>query len=87
MNLMNQRLMTDEFIPRLEKLTPNGSAYINEADPQQPDYQQVLYGENYDILKTVKDKYDPEHMFYGLTAVGSEYWTESEDGRLCVTST
>lgn len=82
-NLANQRLMTNELVPQLEMLTPGGGAYLNEANFQQPNFQQTLYGANYDRLMAIKDKYDPTHMFYALTGVGSEYWTVAQDGRLC----
>ena len=73
----------DEVLPKLEALTPNGGCYLNEGTFRQPDWQRVFYGPNYEALNAVKDKYDPNHMFYGLTAVGSEYWAPQPDGRLC----
>jgi Berberine and berberine like len=78
-----QRKMTDDFIPRLAELTPNGACYLNEADFMQPDFKEVFYGKNYDRLLTIKDHYDPNHMFYAKTAVGSDYWVAQADGRLC----
>ncbi len=86
-DLANQQLITDVLVPQLEALTPDGGAYLNEADSQQPDFQQVLYGPNYDRLLAIKNRYDPTHMFYALTGVGSEYWAVAEDGRLCRTET
>lgn len=82
-NRANQQLMTDELVPELERLTPGGGAYLSEADFQQPDFQRTLYGANYERLNAIKDKYDPTHMFYALTGVGSEHWTVAADGRLC----
>lgn len=78
-----QRSMTDDFIPRLAALTPNGACYLNEGDFLQPDFENVFYGENYDRLLSIKDRYDPNHMFYATTAVGSAYWAPQADGRLC----
>jgi len=83
--LANQDLMTDVLIPSLAELTPNGSCYLNEGDFRQPDWKQVFYGANYDRLEEIKDKYDPNHLFYAVTAVGSDYWEPQEDGRLCKT--
>lgn len=83
MDVANQALMTNALVPLLEKLSPNGGAYLNEADWNQPDWQQAFYGDNYRKLERIKDKYDPQHIFYGLTAVGSERWVEEQDGRLC----
>ncbi|TKA62194.1 hypothetical protein B0A55_10526, partial [Friedmanniomyces simplex] len=80
----NQDLMTDVLIPKLAALTPNGSCYLNEGDFRQPDWQATFYGSNYERLNAIKDKYDPHHMFWAVTAVGSEYWApHPEDGRLC----
>lgn len=81
--------MTDKLLPMLEEITPNGSAYMNECDFQRPNFQQVLYGVNYDALLKIKDKYDPDQIFYAITAVGSERWYSNEEqgGRLCPVST
>ncbi|PSN65035.1 FAD-binding domain-containing protein [Corynespora cassiicola Philippines] len=84
MNIENQRLMTDSLIPQLSRLIPGGgTAYLNEGDPWEPEWQKVFYGENYDRLLRVKHKYDPNSTFYARTAVGSEEWIEAMDGRLC----
>ncbi|EMR84903.1 putative fad binding domain protein [Botrytis cinerea BcDW1] len=82
-NLASQDLITKTIVPRLEALTPGGGVYLNEGDPNQPDFQQNFYGRSYGRLLSIKNKYDPNHVFYGPTAVGSEYWTEEADGRLC----
>ncbi|KAL8749384.1 MAG: hypothetical protein Q9184_006826, partial [Pyrenodesmia sp. 2 TL-2023] len=58
-NIANQQLMTQELIPQLSRLTPGGGAYLSEADFLQPDFQNTLYGRNYQRLKAVKNKYDP----------------------------
>ncbi|KAJ5735098.1 FAD linked oxidase N-terminal [Penicillium malachiteum] len=84
--LERQDKMTDEFIPRLRALSPESGAYMNEGDFRQPDFQEVFYGINYDRLRQIKNKYDPNGIFYAKTAVGSEAWREREDGRLCQTS-
>jgi hypothetical protein len=38
------------------------AAYTNEADPAEPNWQQVFYGDNFDRLVTIKQKYDPESV-------------------------
>ncbi|KAI0389461.1 FAD/FMN-containing isoamyl alcohol oxidase MreA [Xylariaceae sp. FL0594] len=80
-----QDQITYDLLPRLAELTPDGGAYLNEGDFQQPEWQRVFYGDNYQKLESIKDLYDPFHLFYGITAVGSEYWSAREDGRLCRT--
>lgn len=56
---------------------------MNEADYNQPDWQEVFYGVNYQRLLSIKKKYDPFDLFWGKTAVGSEGWELKNDGRLC----
>ena len=85
-NALHQYQITNELLPILQKLTPGGGAYLNEADPYQTDWKEAFYSSNYDALLAAKNKYDPDHLFYGQTAVGSDYWTEQSDGRLCRTS-
>ncbi|KAK4501696.1 hypothetical protein PRZ48_007505 [Zasmidium cellare] len=79
----NANKMTDEFVPLLKEISPGSGTYINEADFQDPDFKEDYYGVNYDRLLRIKRKYDPNHTFYALTAVGSDYWGPQPDGRLC----
>ena len=82
-NQQAQDALTNDLLPALEKVTPNGAAYLNEADFQQPDFQSTFYGAHYERLLSIKRKYDPEDIFYAVTAVGSDHWKEDVDGRLC----
>ncbi|OQE42363.1 hypothetical protein PENCOP_c004G01683 [Penicillium coprophilum] len=82
-NVASQQLITDVLMPPLEALTPGSGAYLNEADPNQKDWQQTFYGDNYDNLLDIKRKYDPDSRLYAFKAVGSEAWTVTEDGHLC----
>ena len=70
-------------MPKLAEITPGGAAYLNEADSNEPNFQQTFYGTNYARLRDIKRKYDPLDMFYALTAVGSEEWEVVRAGRLC----
>ncbi|KAI7541127.1 hypothetical protein KC331_g8762, partial [Hortaea werneckii] len=76
-------LMTTTLLPAIDEVVPNPRAYLGEGDFQEPDWQSVFYGENYDKLLSIKDKYDPSHLLYAKTAVGAEYYIEAEDHRLC----
>jgi hypothetical protein len=68
-----------------------GGSYLNEANVDQPDWQATFYGAPYKRLLEIKGRYDPRHVFYGPTAVGSEAWevrdgdqgTQTQNGRLC----
>ncbi|KAI2615790.1 FAD binding domain protein [Hypomontagnella submonticulosa] len=82
-NIIGQKTVTDVLVPALAKINPGGAAYLNEADINQPNWQQVFYGDNYPRLLSIKKKYDPESIFWGSTAVGSEGWAVGSDGRLC----
>ncbi|KAK7756272.1 hypothetical protein SLS62_001868 [Diatrype stigma] len=85
-NQVAQDKLTYDLLPALEKLTPNGGVYLNEADFQQPDFKSTFYGNHYDRLLSVKRRYDPEDVFYAKTAVGSDFWKQDADGRLCKVS-
>ena len=78
-----QNRLTNEVMPVIEAATPNSGAYLNEASWSQKDWQNTFYGANYGQLVGIKNKYDPNHLFYAVTAVGSEAWTADGNGRLC----
>ncbi|KAG7094810.1 hypothetical protein E1B28_005623 [Marasmius oreades] len=75
--------ITKEFMPILKRLAPRSGAYGNEADPNDPDFKETFYGSNYDRLLAIKDKWDPEQILYGTTAVGGDRWYQTDEGRLC----
>ncbi|KAF2759926.1 FAD-binding domain-containing protein [Pseudovirgaria hyperparasitica] len=81
--IAGQDLITNDLLPRIAEITPNGGAYLNEADFQQPDFQTLFFGENYKRLLAIKRRYDQDDLFWARTAVGSERWSEQSDGRLC----
>ncbi|KAF9965083.1 hypothetical protein BGZ70_005430 [Mortierella alpina] len=60
----------------LRELLPESGAYFNEADPDEPDWQQAFFGSNYPRLKMIKDAVDPMGLFVCHKCVGSEDWTE-----------
>ncbi|KAF9291710.1 hypothetical protein BGZ68_002734 [Mortierella alpina] len=60
----------------LRKLTPGSGAYINEADPNEPDWQATFFGKNYPRLKAIKNKVDPKGLFVCRHCVGSEDWSQ-----------
>lgn len=64
----------------IQKLAPNAGTYANEADYFQKDWQKVFWGDNYSRLLNIKNKYDPQGLFYCHHCVGSEYW---QDGGMC----
>ncbi|KAF7879033.1 hypothetical protein EAF04_000233 [Stromatinia cepivora] len=83
-NLLGQKTVTNVPVPALQKLVSNPAAYLNEADFNQPNWQQVIYGANYAKLLSIKNKYDPNGIFWGSTVVGSEAWAALQDRTLNV---
>ncbi|KAJ5618249.1 FAD/FMN-containing dehydrogenase [Penicillium herquei] len=77
------KMTTDVLLPYIESITPGAGAYLNEADINQPDWKETFYGPNYHRLLMIKEKYDPQGVLYAATAVGSDNWTQHNDGRLC----
>lgn len=77
--------MTESILPLLYEITPGSGDYLNEADFQKPDglWQQDFFGINYQKLKNIKRKWDPQQNLYANRAVGSDDWTIAGDGRLC----
>lgn len=75
--------MTEEFMPKIEAVTPGSGSYMNEADFRQPDWQSTFYGANYAKLAQIKKKYDPSDLFWNIKSVGSEAWSVAADGRMC----
>ncbi|KAJ4362423.1 hypothetical protein N0V83_010516 [Neocucurbitaria cava] len=53
-------------------LTPGGGCYMNEGDWTEDSWQQTFFGENYDQLLKVKNRYDPSGLFNCWKCVG---WT------------
>jgi hypothetical protein len=78
-----QKRMTEEFMPKIEAITPGSGSYMNEADFRQERWQDVFFGANFPKLEQIKRKYDPESMFYILKGVGSDRWNISDEGRMC----
>ncbi|KAK3986410.1 hypothetical protein QBC44DRAFT_248259 [Cladorrhinum sp. PSN332] len=66
----------------LKAATPGGGAYLNEADPAEPNWQESFYGVNYKRLKRIKGERDPWGVFWAPTTPGSEAWKVEGDGGL-----
>ncbi|KAL1884062.1 hypothetical protein Daus18300_000171 [Diaporthe australafricana] len=73
-------------------VSPGAGAYMNEADINEPGWQQAFYGSNYEYLYELKQRYDPWGLLYAPTAVGSEDWYitgqleyyPTQNGQLCL---
>lgn len=79
--------LVDVYAPAFDEATPDSGVYLNEIDPwYKGDFKTNFYGSNYDKLLSIKHKHDPDHLFYGHHAVGSDEFTIDGDGRLCYQS-
>ncbi|KAF9271738.1 hypothetical protein BGZ74_005695, partial [Mortierella antarctica] len=47
-------------VSQLRSITPRSGSYVNEADPNEPDWQDSFFGTNYPHLCQIKHKYDPQ---------------------------
>ncbi|UJR23879.1 hypothetical protein I4U23_026851 [Adineta vaga] len=68
-------------------------AYLNEADPNESDWQQKFFGtrEHYNRLKAIKDRVDPNGIFVCNKCIGSDDWSQdfncpktSNTNKLCL---
>ncbi|KAA8648820.1 FAD-dependent oxidoreductase [Aspergillus tanneri] len=80
-SFVEQKAIQDQVtyvqVPLLKSLEPGQmGAYLNEADPYEPDFQSSFWGENYAKLYTVKRMWDPNGLFITRLGVGSEDWDE-----------
>jgi FAD/FMN-containing dehydrogenase len=62
----------------LRKIAPRSGSYVNECNYFNPSWQEEFWGPNYSRLRAVKNKYDPDGLFFVHHGVGSEEW--SADG-------
>ncbi|KAJ5197634.1 hypothetical protein N7449_008113 [Penicillium cf. viridicatum] len=60
----------------MKAAAPSIGTYMNEADSDDPDWKEDFYGEQYNSLNSVKQKYDPDGVFWCYRCVGSEGWEE-----------
>ena len=83
-NVALKETMVNEYAPAIDAATPSSGVYLNEIDPlYKGDFKLEMYGSNYDRLLDIKHKHDPDHLFYGHFAVGSDEFTVDGSGRLC----
>lgn len=82
-NVALQTEMTESLVPQFVEITPGSGAYGNEASFQEEDWKSTFFGANYDSLLAVKNKWDPNNMFYAYKGVGSDAWTVEANGRMC----
>jgi FAD/FMN-containing dehydrogenase len=62
----------------LRNLVPRAGSYVSESNYFEHDWQESFWGANYERLLAIKNKYDPDGLFFVHHGVGSEKW--SADG-------
>ncbi len=62
----------------LRRLLPAPASYVAESDYFEENWAQAFWGSNYPRLLRVKNRYDPQGLFFAHHMVGSERW--SPDG-------
>lgn len=80
----------NEYAQRWRDATPGSGAYMNEADTEEPNFQESFYGSNYNKVLSIKRNRDLWGLFYAMTGVGSDEWRvegtdglPTQQGRLC----
>jgi hypothetical protein len=68
----------DMAIQELKKIAPGTGSYVSESNFFETNWQHSFWGSNYPKLASIKEKYDPEGLFFVHHGVGSEEW--SADG-------
>ena len=68
----------DKAMHEVRKLLPSVASYVAESDFFDEEWKQSFWGPNYARLIAVKDRYDPDCLFFVHHGVGSEGW--SADG-------
>lgn len=80
-DLVNGRkaaIAVHEAMNALRTIVPNGGAYVSESNYFQAGFQHAYWGANHSRLAKIKQKYDPDGLFFVHNGVGSEQW--STDG-------
>ena len=59
----------------IRNAVPDAGSYVSEAGFTDPDWQRRSFGDNYQRLLDIKDRYDPGGLFTTHHGVGSERWS------------
>jgi FAD/FMN-containing dehydrogenase len=62
----------------IRRIAPGAGSYVSESNYFNERWQQDYWGSNYPRLRAIKDRYDPDGLFFVHHGVGSEDW--SADG-------
>lgn len=62
----------------LRKIVPDAGSYVSESNYFNASWQRAFWGTNYARLLAIKNRYDPDGLFFVYHGVGTEGW--SADG-------
>jgi FAD/FMN-containing dehydrogenase len=65
----------DRAMTEIRALLPTVSSYVAESNFFEPAWNESFWGANYARLLAVKDKYDPDGLFFVHHGVGAERWS------------
>jgi FAD/FMN-containing dehydrogenase len=68
----------DDASAELRKAVEDPGSYVAESNYFNRSWQTAFWGGHYSRLRAIKDRYDPDGLFFVHHGVGSEDW--SEDG-------
>ncbi|TFK57070.1 FAD-binding domain-containing protein [Heliocybe sulcata] len=77
-DINDQHTALTQKVSVLEGLAPGSGAYLNEASPDEDNWQWTFFGSHYDRLKEIKGRYDAAGMFVVAKGVGSEDWDKEQ---------
>lgn len=72
----------DAAMVELRKLARNGGSYVSESNYFDRSWSKSFWGGNYARLRAIKNKYDPDGLFFVHHGVGSEDWNSDGFARL-----
>jgi FAD/FMN-containing dehydrogenase len=58
----------------LRKVVPRAGSYVSESNYFERSWQDAYWGSNYQQLLSVKNRYDPDCLFFVHNGAGSEQW-------------
>lgn len=71
----NAKERIDAAMNEILRIVPNHGSYVSESSFFEKDWQHAYWGANYERLRKVKKKYDPDGLFFVHNGVGSEDWS------------
>ncbi len=77
-NARNEAAQIGRAMGELRKIAPESGSYVAESDYFESNWQQSYWGPNYPRLLAIKQRYDPEGLFFVRHGVGTKTW--SDDG-------